>query len=291
MLELPPLPDDLPWSVSAYLLLDGVSVPNLPQRLSRWDNPVHGLYQGTRWQELADISPRLVTLNGADDPVLAHFQENAALEWGFLLFSDADVSTLLKHWRHLLTVKHPSAGEVMPRIADPAVMHHLFDLARQANSARWFGPVQYLCLPDGLQAAWLQHQRPDLPAPDSSDTYRLTEEALTALEEAQFHHVVLDLNDHLQRYFPGFMASCPDRERLQFAEKTAREAHRLGFTSEQEITLYANVYAYLSGQPLSDHPDIVELLTVSTQHSPLSRVQRAAELAYQRSTQLPGDVP
>jgi hypothetical protein len=79
MLELPPLPDDLPWSVSAYLLLDGVSVPNLPQRLSRWDNPVHGLYQGTRWQELADISPRLVTLNG-DDPVLAHFQENAALE-------------------------------------------------------------------------------------------------------------------------------------------------------------------------------------------------------------------
>jgi hypothetical protein len=42
----------------------------------------------------------------------------------------------------------------MPRIADPAVMHHLFDLARQANSARWFGPVQYLCLPDGLQAAW-----------------------------------------------------------------------------------------------------------------------------------------
>ncbi|WP_288100711.1 DUF4123 domain-containing protein [Pseudomonas sp.] len=291
MLELPPLPDNLPWSVSAYLLLDGVSVPNLRQCLSRWDNPFHGLYQGTRWQELADISPRLVTLKGADDPVLAYFQENAALEWGFLLFSDADVSTLLKHWRRLLTVKHPSAGEVMPRIADPAVMHHLFDLARQANSARWFGPMQHLCLPDGLQAAWIQHQRPDNPAPDSSETYRLTEEELTSLEEAQFHHGVLDLNDHLRRYFRGFMASCPDRERLRFAEKMAREAYRLGFTSGQEITLYANVYAYLADQPLTDHPDIVELLTVSTQQSPLSRVSHAAELAYQRSTQLPGDVP
>jgi len=48
---------------------------------------------------------------------------------------------------------------------------------------------------------------------------------------------------------------------------------------------------YLAGQPLTDHPDIVELLTVSTQQSPLSRVQRAAELAHERSTQLPGDVP
>jgi hypothetical protein len=291
MLELPPLPDDLPWSISAYLLLDGVSAPNLSHTLRRWDNPVQGLYQGTRWQELADISPRLVTLNGADDPVLAYFQEHAAMEWGFLLFSSADASALVKHWRRLLTVKHPSNVDVMPRLADPAVMHQLLDLARQANSARWFGPVQHLCLPDGLQAVWLQHQRPDHAAPDSTDTYRLTEEELTALEEAQFHHVVLDLNDHLQRYFPGFMASCPDRERLRFAEKTAQEAYRHGFTSEQQITLYGNVYAHLAGQPLTHHPDIVELLTVSSQQSPLSRVNRAAELAHQRSTQLPGDEP
>ena len=48
---------------------------------------------------------------------------------------------------------------------------------------------------------------------------------------------------------------------------------------------------YLADQPLTDHPDIVELLTVSTQHSPLSRVSHAAELAHERSTQLPGDVP
>ncbi|MGY3176525.1 hypothetical protein ACVWYU_005958 [Pseudomonas sp. TE12234] len=50
-------------------------------------------------------------------------------------------------------------------------------------------------------------------------------------------------------------------------------------------------FGYLAGQPLTHHPDIVELLTVSTQQSPLSRVQRAAELAHQRSTQLPGDEP
>jgi hypothetical protein len=291
MLELPSLADDLPWTVPAYLLLDGVSVPNLPQCLRRWDNPVYCLYQGTRWQGLADISPYLITLKGADDPLLTYFQENAALEWGFLLFSDVDALTLCKHWRRLLTVKHPSTVEVMLRIADPAVMHPLLDLAQQANSARWFGPVQHLCLPDGLQAVWLQQQRADHAAPDTCDIYQLTEQELSALGEAQFHHSVLSLNNHLQRYFPGFMASCSARERLRFAEKTAQDAYQQGFTSEQEVTLYANVLGYLAGQPLQSHPDIVELLTVPSPQSSMSRVQRAAELAHERSIQLPGDVP
>ena len=48
---------------------------------------------------------------------------------------------------------------------------------------------------------------------------------------------------------------------------------------------------YLADQPLTDHPDIVELLTVSTQHSPLSRVQRAAELAHERSADPLGALP
>lgn len=291
MLELPSLPDDLPWSVPAYLLLDGVSVPNLPQCLRRWDNPLYCLYQGTRWQELADISPYLITLKGADDSLLAYFHENAAQEWGFLLFSDVDAPTLCKHWRRLLTVKHPSSVEVMLRIADPAVMHPLLDLARQANSARWFGPVQHLCLPDGLHAVWQQHQRADAVAPDTTDIYQLTEQELTALGEAQFHQSVLSLNAHLQQYFPGFMASYSDWERLRLAEKTAQQAYQQGFTSEQEITLYANVFGYLAGQPLTDYPDIAELLTVPSQQSPLSRAQRAAELAHERTTHSRRDLP
>ncbi|VEF07614.1 Uncharacterised protein [Pseudomonas fluorescens] len=291
MLELPSLPHDLPWAVPAYLLLDGVSVPNLPQCLRRWDNPAYCLYQGTRWQELADISPYLITLKGEGDPLLAYFHENAALEWGFLLFSDADAPTLCKHWRRFLTVKHPSSVEVMLRIADPAVMHQLLKLAQQSHGSRWFGPVQRLCLPDGLQAVWVQHQRAEHAAQDTADTYQLTEQELSALGEAQFHHSVLSLNDHLQRYFPEFMASCSTRERLGFAEKTAQEAYQHGFTSEQEITLYANVFGYLAGQPVENHPDIVELLTVPSQQSPMNRVQRAAELAHGRSVQQPGDLP
>ncbi|MEB0048061.1 MULTISPECIES: DUF4123 domain-containing protein [unclassified Pseudomonas] len=282
MFDLPPLPDDLPWTMPAYLLLDGVSASNLAQRLHRWNNPAYCLYQGTRWQALSDISPYLILLNGAHDSLLAYYQEHAALEWGYLLFSAAEATTLCKHWRRLLSVEHPSGIEVMPRIADPAVMHQLLGLAAQAPDACWFGPVEHVCLPDALQASWHQHTRPAHLTPQSPQTYRLTDQELTALGEVEFRHRVFGLSEHLHTHFPTFMASSSVQERLCYAHQMAQEAYRQGFTSEQEITLYANVFGSLAGQPLADHADIVELLTASTAQSPLPRVQRAAELAQRR---------
>ncbi|MBK5511484.1 DUF4123 domain-containing protein [Pseudomonas sp. TH15] len=282
MNELPPLPNDLPWKLPAYLLLDGVSVPNLAQRLYQWDNPAYSLYQTTRWQELSDISPYLIALKGASDPLLAHFKDNAAFEWGYLLFSDADIRKLWDHWRSLLTVEHPSGVEVMPRIADPAVMHQLFGIAEEARSARWFGPFSHACLPDGVEGKWRQHQRPD-PANAEPQTYRLTDSELTALGEVEFRNFVSDLNEHLQNYFPDFMSSFVEPERRKYAQKIADDAYQQGFASEQEITLYANIFGYLAGEPVTDHPDIFHLLTESTPEAPLKRLERAAELAERRA--------
>jgi hypothetical protein len=287
MLELPPLPDDLPWSLPAYLLLDGVSPSNLAHRLHRWDNPVYCLYQGTRWHELADISPCLVTLKGAGDSLLEYFQDNAALEWGYLLFSDADALTLCKHWRRLLSAEQADGVEVMPRIADPAVMHHLFDLAQQANSARWFGPVAHVCLPDGVEGAWRQHIRLE-QARTEPQAYRLTDQELTALGEVEFRNVVSALSEHLQAHFPAFMANFAGPECRQYAQKLASEAYQQGFSSEQEMALYANVFGYLAGQPVIEHPDIAQLLAGAAAGAPLARVEHAAELAESRAADRQG---
>lgn len=283
MIKLPPLPDELPWTLPAYLLLDGVSVPNLLQRLHPWGNPAYCLYQRTRWQDLTDISPYLIALKDLNDPLLAYFHDHAAEEWGYLLFSDANVLTLWDHWRRLLSVEHPCGVEVMPRIADPAVMHQLFGLAAQAGSARWFGPVAHVCLPDGVEAVWRQHQRSDSASAEPK-TYRLTDAELTALGEVEFRNFVSGLSEHLHAHFPAFMATFAEPQRRQYVQKTADQAYRQGFTSEQEITLYANVFGYLAGQPLADHPDIAQLLMQSTAEAPLTRVKRAAELAESRAT-------
>ncbi|MBX8503125.1 DUF4123 domain-containing protein [Pseudomonas lijiangensis] len=289
MIELPQLPNDLPWKKPAYLLLDGVSVPNLAQRLFQWDNLACCLYQSTRWQDLSDISPYLIKLKGANDPLLAYFREHAHLEWGYLLFSDADVHTLWGHWRHLLSVEHTSGIEVMPRIADPAVMHQLFGLAEQIPSARWFGPVEHVCLPDGIEGVWQQHKR-TASVNSEPETYRLTDQELTALGEVEFRNFVSGLNEHLQTYFPEFMATFAESERRRYAQKVADDAYGQGFSSEQEITLYANVFGYLAGQPVTEHPDIVQLLMESTSQEPLKRLERAAALAENRAANRQGSL-
>lgn len=289
MIELPPLPSDLPWKTPAYLLLDGVSVPNLAQQLFQWDNQAYSLYQSTRWQELADISPYLIALKGANDPLLAYFTEHASEEWGYLLFSDVDAHALWEHWRHLLSVEHPSGVEVMPRIADSAVMHQLFGLAEKNSSARWFGPVSHVCLPDGVAINWQQHTRPQ-PAIAEPETYRLTDQELTALGEVEFRNFVSGLTEHLHTYFADFMATFAPEDRRPYAQALADDAYQKGFASEQEITLYANVYGYLAGEPLTDHPNIVQLLTQSSLEAPLKRVERAAKLAERRAADRQGSL-
>lgn len=287
MLEFSARPDNLPWTKPAYLLLDGVSVPQLAELLGQFNSQAYCLYHNTRWNELADISPQLVLLTGADDPLLAHYQKHASQEWGYLLFSDAKVQTLCEHWRNLLAVEHPSGMEVMPRIADPAVMQPLFALAEQADSARWFGPTSHVCLPDRVANRWWQHTRPDSNSAQP-ETYRLTDQELTALGDVEFRNFVSGLTEHLQTNFPDFMATFTPAERRRHAQKLADDAYQKGFSSEQEITLYANVFGYLAGEPISDHPDIVQLLTEATSETPLQRVGQAAELAERHASNRQG---
>lgn len=281
---MPPLPGDLPWTTPAYLLIDGVSAPYLVTHLRNWGNPAYCLYSNTRWHELADISPCLISVPTADDPLLLHFLENATHEWGYLLFSHATKQSLCDHWRNLLTVEDPGGVQVMPRIADPAVMHPLFSLAEQASSGRWFGPVSHVCLPDAMQGMWLRHQCPADVRTHPLKRYRFTEQEFTALGEVEFRRSVLNLTRHMQAAFPGYAASGTARQRLQLIDQIARQAYDLGFTCEQQMTLYANVQGYLAGQAMTDHPDISDLLTNPSSGTHLSRVLRAAKLAEDRAT-------
>ena len=287
MLELPPLPDDLPWMLPAYLLLDGVSVPDLLPQLRRWGRATYCLYLNTRWHELSDISPCLVALEGRADPLLDWFAEHASLESGYLLFSAANVQTLLEHWRQLLSVEQAEGVAIMPRIADPAVMHQLLCLAEQGNSARWFGPVAHVCLPDGVEGVWHQHRRLD-QARAEPQTYRLSDQELTALGEVEFRNAVSSLSEYLQAHFPAFMARFALPERRQYAQQLTTEAYGKGFSSEQDVTLYAIVFACLAGQPVTDHPDIAQLLAGEVTGTPSERVERAAELAVSRTTDRQG---
>ncbi|MNJ67357.1 hypothetical protein D3C77_635230 [compost metagenome] len=84
------------------------------------------------------------------------------------------------------------------------------------------------------------------------------------------------------------MATIPPPARRQYVQKMTEQAYQQGFASDQELTLYANVFGYLAGQPLTDHPDIGQLLTNPTPDAPLTRVRRAAELAERQAVDRQG---
>lgn len=53
MIDMPALPHNLPWQLNAYVLLDGVRLPDLAKLLDQWPNLHCGLLRldfGREWR-------------------------------------------------------------------------------------------------------------------------------------------------------------------------------------------------------------------------------------------------
>lgn len=279
------LPSDLPWSMGAYLLLDGVSVEALPKKLYGWSEApdFDVLYLETRWAELGDISPCLIHLSGPHDPTCGQFLDHAAEEWGYLLFSQASRLDVLAHVRELISVRHPLGSEMLLRLADPAVAQALFGLAEEEKNTALFGPIEHLCTPDAVIGRWHSLRRPGQSWSPLPTPYCLSDSELTRLGDVDFRQTVLRLDQHMREYFPAYGNALTGTARWAHLHALALEAYQAGFSSEREIALYANIFGFLGEQALAQHPDIAALLREKTSQSPAQRVEQAAELAAARA--------
>lgn len=285
--DLRHLPSDLPWDAPAYLLLDGISVETLPKRLYEWtESPDFDvLYLETPWAELSDVSPCLVRLTGRHDTALAAFVQNSHEEWGYLLFSHASRDVLLKHLRWLVCVCHPMGEKMLLRLADPAVMRALLNQATQANDAILFGPIDAIVTVDRIESAWYQHQRPDsLVARQQDRPYQLSDKQLDSLGDVAFRNILISLNAHMREYFPSYHTTQSPTQRWQHLRALAEGAYGLGFNSEYDITLYANIFGLLGVDSLDKHPDIAKLVNQPSSLTPSQRIEQAAKLAYARAS-------
>lgn len=284
--DLRQLPAGLSWDAPAYLLLDGISVEALPQRLYEWsESPdFEVLYLDTPWAELSDVSPCLIRLNGQQDPALNAFIENSDDEWGYLLFSRASREELLSHLRWLVCVRHPLGEEMLLRLADPAVIHGLFGLALQEADATLFGPIEQVVIADRIQGRWHQHQYPGVANFTPYDLpYQLSESQLDILGEVAFRGILIRLDEHLHDYFPDYQPALTQPERWQHIRTLAEQAYAQGFQSEHDITLYANIFGLLGADALHAHSDIAALVGQRSSLSPSQRIEQAADLAYARA--------
>jgi len=284
--DLRQLPAALPWDASAYLLLDGISVDGLAQRLYEWsESPdLDVLYLDTPWAQLHDVSPCLIPLNGQQDPALAAFVQSSHDEWGYLLFSRASRDEVLNHLRWLIALRHPQGEAMLLRLADPAVMQALLEPTQRDADATLWGPIEQIVAADRMQNSWHQLQRPgSAPVARHDRPYRLSDAQLERLGEVAFRGILIRLDQHLREYFPDYQQALSSPERWQHLRMLAEQAYAQGFNSEQDITLYANIFGLLGDDALQAHADIAELLTQKSSRTPSQRIEQAADLAYARA--------
>ena len=278
------LPEDLPWSEQqAFLLLDGTTFSDLPQRLKTLNPAVStvALYDSAPFTALRDISPLLVAIPGTDDPVFQFYLQQAHEEWGVLLFSSQPAHDVAQHLRKLLTVELPEGLPVVLRLADAAVAQALFGSGDQ----RLFGPISCLVMADSVEVHWHRHhpllnECPELPTP-----YRLSPELNAALEHVDRRRALLELDAHLLTYFPARHRGETVAQRWPSLEQLEAQAITLGLSGQSELFYYANVMAWLDGSALEQHPHIAQLLHTSSLQSPGERVALAADLACRFATE------
>ncbi|MHC8299515.1 DUF4123 domain-containing protein [Pseudomonas sp. ZS1P83] len=278
------LPGDLPWSEQqAFLLLDGATLSNLPERLKQLSPGATtvALYDCPSFTALRDISPLLVAVQQPDEPVFQFYLQQAHEEWGVLLFSARPAHDVARHLRKLLTVELPEGLPVVLRLADAAVAQALFGSGDQ----RLFGPLSCVVMADSVSAHWRRRQ-PRLPeCPELPTPYRLSAEQNSALDHADRRRVLLELDAHLLTHFPERHGSETVAERWPMLEQLDAEASTLGLSSQSELFYYANVMASLDGSSLDQHPHINRLLHTPSLQSPGERVALAADLAHQWASQ------
>ena len=287
MSELESGPANLPWStLNAFLLFNGVNVPRLAKTLYQCQRNIdaHPVFLMTRFKDLVDKSPYLVAIADQHDPVYQLFLEQARQEWGLLLFSEGTTEALLQHLRWLLLVDEPGRKPAYLNISDPAVANALFGLHPRHTDKRLFGPINELYAVDAIHECWIHHVREGAAAPHQTlALYCLNPEQIQALGDADLRIKVVELEQHMRRFFPDYLPDASLAQRYQRLYSLARQAYEMGFTTEIDLFHYANVSHFLDTQPPEAHADIRQLLCDVSPLTHSQRIQQANALAVERA--------
>lgn len=281
------LPDDFTWDKPVGLLLDAIQVKNLLRSLYEWSPAPEAqvLYNGTRWASISQLSPCLVRIRDDQNPILQQFLANTADNWGYLLVSDGSWDELLAHVRWLTSIRPAGHDDMYLRISSPDVAHAIFDPEHNPG-VEVFGPCHTALVTQHPVPGWRQYRRPgERPSSCLAESYAPNDAQWAAIQMTAYRMSVNELYSHMSRFFPQYLAELSPEQRLERIHQMVASAIERGFRTRREIWLYANVFGFLGDEGLQSHPDIVELLTRKSDLTPHQRVDRAANLAAQRSTQ------
>ncbi|ODS11093.1 DUF4123 domain-containing protein [Vibrio scophthalmi] len=269
------------YSNNTYLIIDGAKIDDLPMKLALIDSSesILPLYAGTPFSDLISVSPYLIQVKRLEDyeSILSNLIDRSAC---IIIESDKSFLELVSFWKKRLIVNIDSNTKVLFRLYDPDILHRLLITPKTTPNHQFLGPCQRVLY--NVDNQWYDYELHK----KSSD--KVIDEALTlsgsdyeALSMLRKEHTFSLLSEHITQYFPDMVDD--ELEATMFAQHIQGIASSLGFSTEQSLFFFANVWCYLGSECLdfNRYPNIAELLTKASAISHLQRIERAARLASQ----------
>ena len=141
-----------------YTVLDGASVPELPQVL--WEHRPENicLYRGELESDMAAVAPYLVKLEYDHPFTKLVCEQSWGKHWGVLVLTPAeiDIRALRNHFRRILMVYDPDGKLIYFRYYDPRVLRTYLPTCNAEELGHVFGPVGSIITEDKDAAMLLQ---------------------------------------------------------------------------------------------------------------------------------------
>ena len=266
----------------AYLLLDSHQIAGLPAQLYELAPSAtpHALYLMTPYAAMASFGPVVVGVERASplaDTFHAHWQDKA----GIWLESDAPEAELNAHLRSLIHVQLDGEVCAFFRFYDPMITRLWLHDLPAAERDRLMGPVRVIRLPEADGSTLLiSQQNPDQPTARYAPTpwLKLSAQTLEHLCVAQRSQFLQRLVDHAQRYFPHCLHDLNPRQQQAWALACQASAVRQGYSAEDEVMLWASLYAtYGDDFPQGEGHEVYRRLLAERSITPRQRLDRALD--------------
>ena len=135
-------------NLNVYAILDGAAIPNLLNGLYDLKSEYVCLYRGELEPDIAHVAPYLVKLDDESDFTEWLIEEGWGKNWGIFAQSEADLRTMRRHFRSLLTVYDPEGKPMLFRYYDPRVLRLYLPTCNAEELHTVFGPVAAYWLED-----------------------------------------------------------------------------------------------------------------------------------------------
>ncbi len=141
---------------TVYTILDGASVPRLPQTLEQMGVESECLFRGELEPELALVAPYLAVVQPGHPFTEWLLQEGWGRHWGVFTISKADFRDLRMHLRTFLKVYGPDLTPLYFRYYDPRVLRVYLPTCNEQDLQTVFGPVLRYLVEDENPVALLK---------------------------------------------------------------------------------------------------------------------------------------